>query len=88
MLATDPSNRKPLHFDDFAAAMIDAGFVVKRCGRNSGSAVKFKEIRKEGGTITFHRPHPDPHIDHNKLRTWGGRLNKNFGWEVESLVER
>ncbi|KAI5360197.1 hypothetical protein Slin14017_G097580 [Septoria linicola] len=88
MLVTDPSNRKPVHFEEFVAAMVDAGFSPKRCGRSAGSAVTFKDKRTDAGSIVFHCPHPDPRVDHNKLRTWGGRLNKKFGWEIESLMER
>ena len=88
LFAANPTSKKPMHFNDFAAAMIDAGFSAEHAGRCSGSAVTFKSERNGPATITFHQPHPDPKVDHNKLRTWGKRLNQKFGWELESFVER
>ena len=40
-----------------------------------------------GGSILFHRPHPDPELSDLMLRMMGKRKNKWCGWTRGSFVE-
>lgn len=87
LLTSLPQHKQTLHFnDDIIPALNDLGFTAKRGGQCSGSAVTFKH--RGGGSIVFHRPHPDPRIGVHKQRTWGKRLQDKFGWELEMFVLR
>lgn len=85
MYVTDPNAKKNVRWESFVAAMVDAGFSATHSG---GSAVTFKDERFGGGSIVFHRPHPDPCIDDVMLRGMGRRLSKWFGWDKNSFVVR
>ncbi|SMR43171.1 unnamed protein product [Zymoseptoria tritici ST99CH_3D1] len=65
-------------------ALCDAGLIGTNAG---GSAVSFR-FSSDGGSIVFHKPHPDPNVDLIHQRNMGKRLNKNFGWTAETFVER
>ncbi|EME87891.1 uncharacterized protein MYCFIDRAFT_169623 [Pseudocercospora fijiensis CIRAD86] len=54
----------------FVQAMVDAGFKATEA---SGSAVNFSN---GSGSICFHRPHPEPTIDHIMLHNMARRLQK------------
>ncbi|EME89624.1 uncharacterized protein MYCFIDRAFT_171051 [Pseudocercospora fijiensis CIRAD86] len=83
MYASALAKKGHINWDDFVAALIDIGFSVMP---NSGSAVTFKE--KSGkGSIVFHRPHPDSHIDPIMLKSMGKRLRKWFGYDKETFIE-
>lgn len=66
----------------FAKAMVDAGFEATHTG---GSAVTF---RTNEGSISIHRPHPDPKLDNVMLHIIGKRMNRHFGWTYDSFCER
>lgn len=85
MYVTDPNAKKNVRWENFVTAMVDAGFCATHSG---GSAVTFKDARFGGGSIVFHRPHPDPSIDDIMLRGMGRRLSKWFGWDKDSFVAR
>jgi hypothetical protein len=57
--------------------MIDAGFVPFE---SAGSAVSFHATDGHGGSIAFHRPHPDVTVFPVVLRSWGRRMGRWFGW--------
>jgi len=72
----------------FVTAMADAGCSATHTG---GSAVSFDRAAKDGrggGTIVFHKPHPEHEVDHIILQTMGKRLRKWFGWDGDVFVER
>lgn len=69
-------------WSSFVQAMNDASFTAQEA---SGSAVTFK---KSGGSISFHRPHPDPVLDHIMLYGMAKRLTKWFGFNSELFVLR
>ncbi|KAJ9413614.1 hypothetical protein QL093DRAFT_1107774 [Fusarium oxysporum] len=76
---------KDVLWDRFVHAMIDAGFTARN---NSGSAVAFKQLSREGGRIVFHKPHPVDKIDPVLLRIMGKRMSRWFGWRRELFVFR
>ena len=88
----DPDDEQPskksFKWDAFARAMTDsAGFIARHAG---GSEVRFEpgpESKWFGmGKIVFHKPHPDPTIDHLRLRCMGKRMWKWFGWSGDTFV--
>ncbi|KAL2069269.1 hypothetical protein VTL71DRAFT_15607 [Oculimacula yallundae] len=74
---------KPLDWKSFVIALEDCGFTASTSG---GSAVIFTKAGE--GRIVFHRPHPIPKIDQDLLQGWGKRMNKWFGWERETFVDK
>ncbi|GIZ40951.1 hypothetical protein CKM354_000427100 [Cercospora kikuchii] len=83
MYETQGDHQGEIKWEDFVAAMIDAKFSVTPRG---GSVFTFKSAR-DGGSINFHRPHPDPSIDPIMLRIMGRRLNKWFRFDKDTFVE-
>lgn len=73
---------KPLEWTTFVKAMTEAGFVAEHAG---GSAVAF--VKANEGRIVFHKPHPVAKIEQVILRSWGKRMQKWFGWNLEKFVE-
>ncbi|KAF7187311.1 hypothetical protein HII31_11399 [Pseudocercospora fuligena] len=71
-----------LRWTVFVQAMVDAGFKATEA---SGSAVNFSN---SSGSICFHRPHPEPLLDPIMLHNVARRLQKWFGFSLESFVER
>ncbi|KAJ4391285.1 hypothetical protein N0V93_004902 [Gnomoniopsis smithogilvyi] len=68
----------------FVEVMLDTGFDVSQ---GTGSAVSF-EHPSGMGRIVFHQPHPQPIIDPVMLRFMGRRMNRWFGWQRKTFVER
>jgi hypothetical protein len=66
----------------FVQALADARMAATQ---SAGSAVTFKVLDQ---SISFHRPHPEPEIDAIKLRSFGKRLSKKYGWKNETFVLR
>ncbi|KAI0095795.1 hypothetical protein F4776DRAFT_669644 [Hypoxylon sp. NC0597] len=66
----------------FVEIMVLAGFEVHQ---KSGSAVSFRHADR-GGSIVFHKPHPQPVIDHIMLSTMGKRLNKWYDWDRDMFA--
>lgn len=73
---------KRLRWPEFAQALTDAGMVATE---GAGSAVNFACDR---GSITFHKPHPEPILDFLMLRHFGKRLWRRFAWTEETFVLR
>lgn len=67
----------------FVQAMKDADFSATE---SSGSAATFTD--RFGQRISFHRPHPDPVLDHIMLYGMAKRLTKWFGFNSERFVLR
>lgn len=67
----------------FVQAMKDADFPATE---SSGSAATFTD--RSGLSISFHRPHPDPVLDHIMLYGMAKRLTKWFGFNSERFVLR
>jgi hypothetical protein len=63
-------------------ALTDAGMSATQ---GSGSAVVFNNSY---GSICLHMPHSEPFVDAYRLRGFGERLNKWFGWTNETFVLR
>lgn len=63
-------------------ALTDAGMAVTQ---GVGSSVSFANER---GSISLHKPHPDPIVDAIRLRAFGRRLRKWFGWTHNTFVLR
>lgn len=85
MFTAYPMSGGPVKWVNFVAAMVDAGFSGTHSG---GSAVTFKDERRGGGSIVFHRPHPESIIDDVMLRGMGKRLSKWFGFDKDSFAVR
>lgn len=62
--------------------LTDAGLTITP---GAGLAMSFAN---EHGTISIHKPHPEPVVDAIRLRGIGRRLNKWFGWTSETFVLR
>lgn len=71
-----------VRWTQFVQALADAGMTATQ---SAGSAVTFKVLDQ---SITFHKPHPEPEIDAIKLRIFGKRLSKKYGWKNETFVLR
>jgi hypothetical protein len=71
-------------WQDLVAALIEAGFTG---AHTSGSAVAFTR-GKQGGSIAIHKLHPDHSFPLNKLKVVGKRLQKWFGWNEDTFVEK
>lgn len=81
--APDDTNRKQVDWINFVAAMAEVGFVASKAG--GGSPVSFAADGSfQGawkGRIVFHEPHyPISKISHIRLRAWGRRMSRWFGW--------
>lgn len=74
-----------LRWGEFVRAMEDAGF--PSTASSGGSAVIFDNSRGSGA-IRLHQPHPDPSINPIMLRSFGKRMFKQFGWSIDSFMER
>lgn len=72
-------------WDDFVTAMRDARFDASHKG---GSIVDFENTVKHR-SITMHRPHyPSKHLEPGDLCWTAGHLNRKFGWDLDTFVER
>jgi hypothetical protein len=81
--AADKQDAQAKHrWPKFVAAMLDAGFVATE---GAGSAVSF-EATDGSGSISFHKPHPDPTVYSVPLRCFGKRMTTWFGWAPERFV--
>lgn len=68
-------------WDQLVHSLKDIGFAARN---GAGSAVVFE--LEDQGKIIFHRPHPVPKVDPIMLRAMGKRLQKWFGWKLESFA--
>ncbi|KAK5114399.1 hypothetical protein LTR85_010221 [Meristemomyces frigidus] len=66
----------------FVQAMADSGFVATEA---NSSAVN---ITDGTGSISFHKPHPEPSIEPITLHSWAKRMRRRFDWSRERFVLR
>ncbi|OTA67825.1 hypothetical protein K449DRAFT_453452 [Hypoxylon sp. EC38] len=78
----ETSGGRSFRWQLFLEIMVVAGFETHQ---KNGSAVSFRHADR-GGSIVFHKPHPQPVIDHIMLSTMGKRLNKWYGWDRDLFV--
>ncbi|KAK3656875.1 hypothetical protein LTR56_002856 [Elasticomyces elasticus] len=74
-----------ISWEDFVAAMVDAGCSAEP---SRGSAFSFKDMKNSKGSMTFHRRHPVSTVDPIMLKNIGSRLQKWFEWDAETFVDR
>jgi hypothetical protein len=79
MFVADPSTPGEINWTEFVSAMADAGCSVMPGG---GSCFTFTHVDDEGQkrSMVFHRPHPEPSMSKERLRSFGSRLNRRWGW--------
>jgi hypothetical protein len=79
MFVADPSTPGEIYWTEFVSAMADAGCSVMPGG---GSCFTFTHVDDEGQkhSMVFHRPHPEPSMGKERLRSFGSRLNRRWGW--------
>lgn len=82
MFPTGAEDSSSVRWTHLVQALEDAGMIATQ---GAGSAVVF---RNQHGSISFHEPHPEPTVHAIKLRGFGQRLAKWFGWENETFVLR
>ncbi|KAK3708895.1 hypothetical protein LTR37_011225 [Vermiconidia calcicola] len=85
MFSTYTSIKACTRWEDFVAAMVDAGCSATH---NGGSAVTFEDERYGKGSIVVHRPQPTPSLDPIMLRSIGKRLTRRLGWTEDTFAER
>ncbi|KJX93267.1 hypothetical protein TI39_contig4345g00002 [Zymoseptoria brevis] len=81
-------SKATVKWQEIVTALTDAGMVAMNSG---GSAVTFKLLSEsDSGSprIVFHKPHPDPGVCLIQQLWMGKRLNKWFGWDAGTFVER
>lgn len=69
-----------LPWNDFKRAMVNVGFGAQKL---QGSAWLFAS---EKGNIIFHEPHPESKLPMQWARRIARRLNRNFGWTMDTFV--
>lgn len=82
MFPTGAEGSTSVRWLQLVQALTDAGLVATE---GAGSAVSFAN---EHGSISVHKPHPDPVVDAIRLRGIGRRLRKRFGWESNTFILR
>jgi hypothetical protein len=84
MFTADPSTPGEIYWTEFVSAMADAGCSVMPGG---GSCFTFTHVDEEGQkhSMVFHRPHPEPSMSKERLRSFGSRLNRRWGWSEETF---
>ena len=69
-----------LPWSDFKRAMVNAGFGAEKL---QGSAWLFES---KSGSIIFHEPHPESKLPVQLARRIARRLNRNFGWTMDTFL--
>ena len=82
MFPTGSDGTNGVRWVQLVQALSDAGMTPTQ---GAGSAVVFSTDR---GSISLHKPHPEPVVDAIVLRGFGKRLNKWFGWNNATFVLR
>jgi hypothetical protein len=83
MFPTGIDSTSSVRCTELVQALTDAGMTAEQSG---GSAVNFGT--QHSGSIVFHMPHPEPVVDAIRLRGFGKRLTKWFGWTNETFILR
>ncbi|THH29850.1 hypothetical protein EUX98_g4322 [Antrodiella citrinella] len=74
----------PLKWENFLKLMREMGFEYDPS--TAGSSVRFDPPHSRDPSITFHKPHPDPTLYPNHLRSYGKRLKDYYGWNEEDFI--
>jgi hypothetical protein len=84
MFTADINTPGEIYWIEFVSAMADAGCSVMPGG---GSCFTFTHVDEEGQkhSMVFHRPHPEPSMSKERLRSFGSRLNRRWGWSEEDF---
>ncbi|THX03335.1 hypothetical protein D6D13_07781 [Aureobasidium pullulans] len=84
MFTADPSAPGEIYWSEFVSAMADAGCSVMPGG---GSCFTFTHVDDMGEehSMVFHRPHPEPSMSKERLRSFGSRLGRRWGWSLETF---
>ncbi|THY90378.1 hypothetical protein D6C95_06595 [Aureobasidium pullulans] len=87
MFTADPSAPGEINWTEFVSAMADAGCSVMPGG---GSCFTFTHVDDMGEehSMVFHRPHPEPSMSKARLRSFGSRLGRRWGWSLETFDVR
>ncbi|KAJ3558020.1 hypothetical protein NM688_g1154 [Phlebia brevispora] len=75
----------PLKWDNFLKVMREMGFTYDPS--TAGSSVRFDPPNPADPSITFHKPHPDTTIYPVKLREFGKRLKRTYGWSQQDFFK-
>ncbi|KAI4847432.1 hypothetical protein E4T44_04516 [Aureobasidium sp. EXF-8845] len=81
-------SQRSFSWQQFLGAMVDTGFTIVQ---SQGSAVTLKlENHTDRGVnaIVLHRPHPRPIVNPVMLKRIAKRMQKWFGWQRETFVEK
>jgi hypothetical protein len=81
-------SQRSFSWQHFLGAMVDTGFTIVQ---SQGSAVTLKlEDHTDHGVnaIVLHRPHPKPIANPVMLRRFAKRMQKWFGWQRDTFVEK
>ncbi|KIJ49573.1 hypothetical protein M422DRAFT_246653 [Sphaerobolus stellatus SS14] len=73
--------KKPMKWEQFLRVMRAMGFEYDPS--TAGSSVRFDPPDPKDRSITFHKPHPDPTLQRNHLRSFGKKLVKYYGWNKD-----
>lgn len=85
MFTADPTTPGDIYWTDFVSAMADAGCSVMPGG---GSCFTFTHLDETGQkhSMVFHRPHPEPNMSKERLKSFGSRLNRRWGWSEATFA--
>ncbi|KAH0363139.1 hypothetical protein KCU65_g7623, partial [Aureobasidium melanogenum] len=85
MFTADPSAPGEIYWTDFVSAMADAGCSVMPGG---GSCFTFTHVdeKEQKYSMVFHRPHPEPSMSKERLRSFGSRLNRHWDWNEATFA--
>ncbi|KAI0696691.1 hypothetical protein BC835DRAFT_1271539 [Cytidiella melzeri] len=76
----------PLKWEHFVKVMREMGFSIDPS--TAGSSVRFDPPDPRDPSITFHKPHPDPTLQPFKVREFGRRLTRTYGWSEADFYIR
>ncbi|EGO00109.1 hypothetical protein SERLA73DRAFT_167949 [Serpula lacrymans var. lacrymans S7.3] len=73
----------PMKWENFLKVMREMGFTYDPS--TAGSSVRFDPPDPKDKSITFHKPHPDTTLHPIKLKEYGNRLKRYYGWSEEDF---
>ncbi|KZT72233.1 hypothetical protein DAEQUDRAFT_723437 [Daedalea quercina L-15889] len=88
LLNTSEDEKKglaPMKWEQFLKVMREMGFTYDPS--TAGSSVRFDPPDPRDVPITFHRPHPDPTLYPVKLKEFGKKLKRYYGWSEEDFYK-
>ncbi|KEQ75458.1 hypothetical protein M436DRAFT_70947 [Aureobasidium namibiae CBS 147.97] len=85
MFTADSTTPGEIYWTDFVSAMADAGCSVMPGG---GSCFTFTHVdeKEQKHSMVFHRPHPEPSMSKDRLRSFGSRLSRRWGWSEKTFA--